>query len=140
MSHISFVVVRMAALALCVSVGLGCAADGSAESFDEDADGAHLESVSSDVTAAPCTLHVFPVRWMCNNRVAPVFRDPNASSPRVDTLRTNPSVFKCRIEGGASGGGPHPTRWERTQGDDNGAFGYVKDSDISSETNILPTC
>jgi hypothetical protein len=129
-----------AVLSLCLTAGPGCGVEDSTELSDEDASGAHVESVQSDVTAAPCTLHLFPPRWLCNNRVAPVFRDPNASSPRVDTLRTNPSIFKCRIEGGPSGGGPHPHRWERTQGDDFGAFGYVRDIDIFSETNILPPC
>ena len=78
-------------------------------------------------------------KWKCNNRVAPVYRDPNTTH-RVDTLRTNPSIFRCRVEGAFSGGGPHPYRWARTQGDDVGAWGYVRDIDIISETNSLPPC
>jgi hypothetical protein len=36
-------------------------------------------------------------------------------------------------------GGPHPTRWEFTVAD-NGEYGWMKDTAISSETNPLPNC
>ncbi|MFC5826337.1 hypothetical protein [Nonomuraea insulae] len=78
-------------------------------------------------------------KWWCDNRApVPVFGNDGRV---VDTLRTSQSIFKCRAERHAhGGGGPHPNRWEYTQGDDHGAWGWVKDSDIYSETNPLPGC
>jgi hypothetical protein len=77
-------------------------------------------------------------RYTCSNRVPAAI--VNRSDRRIDMLRTNPSWFVCRTEANASGGGPHPTRWVYTQGDDAGAWGWVRDIDIASETNPLPTC
>jgi hypothetical protein len=132
-------IVLAATLSVCLGGALGCGVEDPTDLSDDEEGGAHIESVQSDVTAASCTLHLFPPRWMCNNRVAPVYRDPNTTH-QVDTLKTNPSVFRCRVEGAFSGGGPHPYGWERTQGDVTHAWGYVRDIDIASETNILPPC
>ncbi|MGK5548152.1 hypothetical protein ACSNOH_25980 [Streptomyces sp. URMC 127] len=77
--------------------------------------------------------------WWCNNRVgAPVYQ---AGSEQVVAgyMYSNPSWFVCRTEGGAHSGGPHPTRHIWTQAD-NGAWGWMHDDQISSETNPLPTC
>ncbi|QBI55599.1 hypothetical protein [Streptomonospora litoralis] len=54
-------------------------------------------------------------------------------------MNTNPSWFECKIDGQAYIGGPHPTRWEMTVAD-NGKLGWMKDTDIASETNPLPDC
>jgi len=52
--------------------------------------------------------------------------------------------FLCRYEGDPTGGGgPHPNRWIYTLADmnlSNGGYGFVKDSDIYSETDPLPKC
>ncbi|MER6442350.1 hypothetical protein ABT275_39440 [Streptomyces sp. NPDC001185] len=53
--------------------------------------------------------------------------------------------FLCRYEGDPTGGGgPHPNRWIYTQADspalDHDGWGFVKDSDIYWETNVLPSC
>ena len=58
----------------------------------------------------------------------------------IDHLRTNPSWFVCRAEAGFSDGGTHPNRWEWTQGDDAGRWGWVRDIDIASETNPMALC
>jgi hypothetical protein len=55
-------------------------------------------------------------------------------------MYSNPSWFECRIEHvPTGGGGPHSKPWIWTQAD-NGAWGWMKDSAIYSETNSLPTC
>ncbi|MFJ4632995.1 MULTISPECIES: hypothetical protein [unclassified Streptomyces] len=87
--------------------------------------------------------------WWCNNRAgAPVYgfkdlaRDYPDSSRIVGYMNSNPSWFNCRYDGGASDeyvGGPHPYRWEWTEAD-NGQWGWMKDTAISSETNPLPAC
>ncbi|MFJ3762866.1 hypothetical protein [Streptomyces sp. NPDC090080] len=53
--------------------------------------------------------------------------------------------FLCRYEGDPTGGGgPHPNRWIYTQADspaiDHDGWGFVKDSDIYDDTNVLPPC
>ena len=94
----------------------------------------------SDVSlaAAPCTRRN-DGKYTCVNRVpSPIFQA--STGVHIDNLRTNPSWFVCRAEAGFSGGGPHPTRWEWTQGDDAGAWGWVRDIDIASETNPMAAC
>lgn len=78
-------------------------------------------------------------KWWCNNKVgAPV---GFVGDSQVDGyMYSNPSWFVCRQEGNPTGGGgPHPNRWVWTTAD-NGAKGWMKDSDIISETNSLPRC
>jgi hypothetical protein len=76
--------------------------------------------------------------WWCNNRVPTLIYA--SSGEVIDRLWTNPSWFICRSDNGGHVGGPHPNRWEWTQGDDHGLWGWVKDIDIASETNPLPVC
>ncbi|MFF0626754.1 hypothetical protein [Streptomyces sp. NPDC004296] len=79
--------------------------------------------------------------WWCNNRPgAPVYR--YGRDIVVGVMHSNPSWFLCRIDDSdrpTGGGGPHPNRWVETQAD-NGAWGWMKDSDIGSETDPLPVC
>lgn len=76
--------------------------------------------------------------WWCNNIVgAPMF---NTAWQVVDYMYSNPSWFVCRAEGGRNNNGPHPNRWVLTQGDAYGAWGWMRDGDIYSETDPLPTC
>jgi len=78
-------------------------------------------------------------KWLCNNAVCcPVFR--SGTNEVIDHLCTDPSVFVCRAEGNHNNNGPHPNRWEWTQGDETGSFGWVTDSCIASETDPLPQC
>ncbi|WP_329080576.1 MULTISPECIES: hypothetical protein [unclassified Streptosporangium] len=92
---------------------------------------------SSTALADPCWNR--ENRWWCSNRTsAPIYEA--GTSNIVDYLRTNPSVFVCRAEGARNNNGPHPNRWEWTNGDVTGRWGYVMDSWISSETDPLPVC
>ncbi|MFB7910498.1 hypothetical protein ACFC1T_29105 [Kitasatospora sp. NPDC056076] len=85
-------------------------------------------------------------RWYCHNVPgAPVFGtvgdnhvypDPNTV---VGYLNTDPSWFSCKEDNQAWVGGPHPTRWLLTTAD-NGAVGFVRDTDITSETDPVPYC
>ncbi|WP_280709658.1 hypothetical protein [Kitasatospora sp. GP30] len=85
-------------------------------------------------------------RWYCNNvSGAPVYGtigdnhlypDPNTV---VGHMNSNPSWFYCKLDGQAWVGGPHPTRWLMTVAD-NGRLGFMKDTDISSETDPVPYC
>ncbi|MFI6056390.1 hypothetical protein ACIBCO_40845 [Streptomyces violascens] len=78
--------------------------------------------------------------WWCNNvSGAGVYINNNGQAQYVGTMYSNPSWFTCRSDAGGYVGGPHPYRWEWTQAD-NGAWGWMKDTDIYSETNPLPVC
>ncbi|MCF1592174.1 hypothetical protein [Streptomyces muensis] len=87
--------------------------------------------------AAPCWHS--GSHWWCNNRVGAPVLEANTGQV-VGYMNSNPSWFVCRQEGNPTGGGgPHPNRWVWTTAD-NGKKGWMRDSDISSETNSLPTC
>ncbi|MFI6404759.1 hypothetical protein [Streptomyces sp. NPDC050548] len=76
--------------------------------------------------------------WWCNNvSGAPVYASGTATV--VGYMYSNPSWFVCRSDNGGYVGGPHPYRWEWTQAD-NGAWGWMKDTAIYSETDPLPVC
>ncbi|MGQ4390243.1 hypothetical protein [Streptomyces sp. SAS_270] len=87
--------------------------------------------------------------WWCNNTSgAAVYgykdqaRNYPDSSRVVGRMYSNPSWFQCRYDGSLPDeyvGGPHPYRWVWTEAD-NGAYGWMKDTAISSETNTLPAC
>ncbi|MEV6732823.1 MULTISPECIES: hypothetical protein [unclassified Streptomyces] len=82
--------------------------------------------------------------YMCHNRSgAPVWgatRDMDYPNTVVGYMYSNPSWFACRIDNGQYNGNDiHPYRWLLTQAD-NGAWGWMKDTDISSETNPVPSC
>ncbi len=84
--------------------------------------------------------------WYCNNvSGAPVYKPTImfyttvSSKDIVGHMYSNPSWFVCRDDTGPYVGGPHPHRWVWTKAD-NGAWGYMKDTAISSETNTLPVC
>ena len=75
--------------------------------------------------------------WWCYNvSGAPVYASSGAV---VGYMYSNPSWFVCRSDNGGYVGGPHPYRWEWTQAD-NGAWGWMKDTAIYSETDPLPVC
>ncbi|MFF1701830.1 hypothetical protein [Streptomyces sp. NPDC058252] len=87
--------------------------------------------------ANPCWWSRDGQHMYCNNVVgATVYATPDTSHP-VGKMYSNPSWFECRTDYGAYVGGPHPNRWEWTEAD-NGQWGYMKDTDIYSETNPLP--
>ena len=80
-------------------------------------------------------------RWYCSNvEGARLEWDSQTAGYLVSDF----NWFVCRYEGDPTGGGgPHPNRWIYTLADitvTNGGWGFVKDSDIYSETNPLPTC
>ncbi|MET9499070.1 hypothetical protein [Streptomyces sp. NPDC006552] len=87
--------------------------------------------------------------WWCNNVSGAAvygFKDLARAYPDssrvVGHMYSNPSWFDCRYDGGNPDeyvGGPHPYRWVWTKAD-NGAWGWMKDTAIASETNTLPAC
>jgi hypothetical protein len=80
--------------------------------------------------------------WWCRNAyAAPVYAlSWDGTYYEVGKMYTTTSWFDCRDEDGNPWvGGPHPYRWEFTQAD-NGAWGWMKDTSIISETNPLPIC
>jgi hypothetical protein len=87
------------------------------------------------VAASPCWFA--SGHWWCYNvSGAPVY---NSDYSVAGYMYSNPSWFICRSDAGGYVGGSHPYRWEWTQAD-NGAWGWMKDSAIYSETNPLPVC
>jgi hypothetical protein len=93
-------------------------------------------STGTAQAANPCWWGDGGQHMYCNNVVgATVYAEPNTSHP-VGTMYSNPSWFECRTDSGAYVGGPHPYRWEYTEAD-NGQWGYMKDTDIYSETDPL---
>jgi hypothetical protein len=101
---------------------------------------AHAATQTTAKTAAaaePCWYESQNGHWWCHNRAgAPVWsRGDNPTV--VGYMNSTRSWFICRKEGAKNNNGPHPTRWEWTQAD-NLAWGWMKDSDISSETDPLP--
>lgn len=97
-----------------------------------------LTAASPAAAADPCWQS--GGKWWCHNLVGAPLLEPETGAV-IDHLRTNPSVFVCRQEGNShGGGGPHPNRWLWTQGDDHGRWGWVKDTDVASETDSLPVC
>jgi hypothetical protein len=97
-------------------------------------------AAETSLAAAPCTPRA-DGRWDCNNHnPAPIFDVPFFYGTKIDHLRHNTDWFECRGDFDPSGGGPHPYRWVFTQGDDFGKWGWVRDSDINSETNPIRVC
>ncbi|NBE54385.1 hypothetical protein [Streptomyces boluensis] len=68
-----------------------------------------------------------------NNHIYP---DPTTV---VGHMNSNPSWFYCKMDGQDWVGGPHPTRWLMTVAD-NGQLGFMKDTDIYSETDPVRDC
>ncbi|HCT76774.1 MAG TPA: hypothetical protein DGT23_09335 [Micromonosporaceae bacterium] len=81
------------------------------------------------------------IHWWCKNSYgAPVYSlDWEGNYELVGRMYTTTSWFDCRSDDGPYIGGPHPYRWEFTRAD-NGAWGWMKDTSIISETNPLPIC
>ncbi|MDN3357772.1 hypothetical protein [Actinomadura sp. DC4] len=75
--------------------------------------------------------------WWCHNRAGAPVWSRGDNPVVVGYMNTTTSWFNCRKEGAKNNNGPHPNRWEWTEAD-NGAWGWMKDSDIISETNPLP--
>jgi hypothetical protein len=79
--------------------------------------------------------------WWCNNVYG---ADVNAllwdgTYWWVGDMWSTTSWFICRDDTGPYVGGPNPYRWVYTQAD-NGAWGYMKDTAIYSDTDTLPIC
>ncbi|WP_165978440.1 hypothetical protein [Actinomadura darangshiensis] len=105
-----------------------------------------LSGAGTAAAAAPCWYS--GGHWWCNNVSGAAVYDYNRDTARAypdpahiaGRMYSNPSWFDCRIENvSTGGGGPHPNRWIWTKAD-NGAWGWMKDSAIYSETNSLPAC
>lgn len=79
--------------------------------------------------------------WWCRNRSgAGVYSlSWDGTTYLVGYMNSTTSWFDCRTENPAWVGGPHPHRWLWTQAD-NGQYGWMKDSDISSETDPVTVC
>ncbi|MFI5806305.1 hypothetical protein [Streptomyces sp. NPDC051561] len=78
-------------------------------------------------------------KWWCNNKRGAAVWDAD-SVTIVGYMNTNPSWFNCRLDADSTGGGgPHPNRWLLTTAD-NGQVGWMKDSDIYSETDPVRVC
>jgi hypothetical protein len=80
--------------------------------------------------SSSCSVHD-DGRLYCNNTPNAVVRSTaeNGGAP-VDTLRTTNSWFDCWLTGDLHGGGN--TTWYHTQGDDNGAWGFVPAVDLQT--------
>lgn len=87
------------------------------------------------VAASPCWQS--GGRWWCNNRYAAPVYERGPAPGVIGYMYSTTSFFVCRKEGEWNNNGPHPNRWVWTQAD-NGRWGWMRDSDISSETNPLP--
>ncbi|QFQ98888.1 hypothetical protein F9278_25100 [Streptomyces phaeolivaceus] len=99
------------------------------------ATGAGLLTAPTASAANPCWQS--GGNWWCDNVPgAAVYKNPYTFEV-VGHMYSNPSWFKCRYDFGGNVGGPHPNRWIWTQAD-NGAWGWMKDTDIYSETDPLP--
>lgn len=83
--------------------------------------------------------------WICQNRYGAPLYDLEKKKTVVSHMYTTTSWFICRTDSGPYVGGPHPYRWVLTQGDtqENGSadgYGYMKDTDIASETDPITDC
>ncbi|MGX9888778.1 hypothetical protein [Streptomyces sp. NPDC002276] len=97
-----------------------------------------LTSTASTASALASGCWYSGSHWWCNNvSGAPVYA--SGTTTVVGYMYSNPSWFVCRSDNGGYVGGPHPYRWEWTQAD-NGAWGWMKDTAIYSETDPLPVC
>jgi hypothetical protein len=98
-------------------------------------------ATASQSAALPCSFRQASGRWYCDNvHGARMFASPDYSTV-VGYKYTRPSIFYCRTDNGAWVGGPHQYRWLRTPiNGDSGPTAYMKDTDIYSETDPLPTC
>lgn len=82
--------------------------------------------------------------WCYNVSGAPVYDSRESDGYPVPDrivgfMYSTHSWFICRREDGPNVGGPHPNRWLFTMAD-NGAWGWMKDTLISSETNSVRPC
>ena len=92
-----------------------------------------------------CSVHA-DHKLYCSNAVAAIHQNPWSASPVVDTLRSRYSWFSCWWAGEMHAGGNQTWYW--TQGDDNGAWGFVPavavntpdDFDTSALEHGLPQC
>jgi uncharacterized membrane protein len=124
---------------LALAITAGAITTGAALSMSAPAAHAATQTTAKTAAAADvCWYESQNGHWWCRNRAgAPVWS--RGDNPKViGTMRSTKSWFICRKEGGRNNNGPHPNRWEWTLSD-TGAWGWMKDSDISSETNPLPT-
>jgi hypothetical protein len=77
-------------------------------------------------------------KWICNgNQSTPVYSMPDLRVVGVLSRVTN--GYTCRIDTGPPIGGPHPNRWLYTQAD-NLAWGWVKDTALTSDSTPVTTC
>ncbi len=69
----------------------------------------------------------------------PVYAHTTAGEQPIGTLYTGTNWFVCSLDYGDYVGGPHPYRWLYTEAD-NGVWGWVRDTDIYSETDPIAAC
>ncbi len=77
-----------------------------------------------------CSVHADGKLYCANSPGAAIYATASASSAVVDHLRSNPSWFDCWSTGELHAGGN--TTWYHTQGDDNGAWGWVPAVDLET--------
>ncbi|MEU0006868.1 hypothetical protein ABZ079_21975 [Streptomyces sp. NPDC006314] len=85
-----------------------------------------------------CTLET-NAYYCYNVYAAKVYDNFDGTGKVVGYMYTTYSWFSCRLDKGAYVGGPHPYRWLMTKAD-NGVWGFMKDTSISSETNPVISC
>lgn len=67
-------------------------------------------------------------------------KDTEVQNSWTGYMYSSTSWFACKIDDGQyNGNDTHPYRWLLTQAD-NGHWGWMKDTDISDETNSVPNC
>ncbi|NUR93532.1 MAG: hypothetical protein HOY71_56465 [Nonomuraea sp.] len=74
-----------------------------------------------------------------NTAPTPIYSTSNSDNPRihqVDTLRSNPSWFKCWIRGSRHSGGNNI--WYYTYGDDSHRWGYVPAGKVFTPKDPMP--
>jgi hypothetical protein len=86
-----------------------------------------------------CSVHADGKLYCGNTTGAAIHASMTAASAVVDHLRSNPSWFDCWSTGELHAGGN--TTWYHTEGDDNGALGWVPavDLDTTSAFDADPT-
>ncbi|MEU6389369.1 hypothetical protein [Streptomyces sp. NPDC046939] len=80
-----------------------------------------------------------PATYCHNVYGAPVYGSYDGTGQVVGRMYTTYSWFSCRLDKGGYVGGPHPYRWLLTKAD-NGVWGWMKDTSISSETDSVIPC
>ncbi|MBB6038021.1 hypothetical protein HNR73_005901 [Phytomonospora endophytica] len=71
-----------------------------------------------------------------NDTPSTLWSTPKFFSSPIDTLRSNPSYFRCWVTGSQHGGGNNV--WYYTFGDDSGRWGYIAASHVWTSQDPFP--